>query len=364
MTKIQWTAFYLVCLLTPAATAQVTFDWATIGNPGNAPDSSPQGSVGAVDYVFQISKFEVTNAQYAEFLNAVDPTGANSLGLYDSNMTTNAAGGGITFIRRAADGLKYLPQVGKENKPVIAVNYFDVMRFTNWLHNGQGQGSTETGAYIVADGISEVRSTQAKYHIPNENEWYKAAYHKNDGATGNYWIYPTSTDAVPFSDQPPGADAPDQSNTANFSEDDRIANGYNDGYAVTASDNFVVGPTYTTDVGAYWASSSPYGTFDQGGNVFEWTEGVPGSFRAMRGGNWVYGEGARALMGSFRLEQTSPFEFGVGSGFRVARRVPEPASAMLLAIGAACSLPIVAGLRKRIRMRNLIAHSLKVIGLR
>lgn len=349
MNKIHWTVIHLFCLLPPAAMAQVAFDWATVGNPGNAPDSLPQGPIGAVEYVFQISKFEVTNGQYAEFLNAVDPTGANLFGLYDANMTTNAAGGGITFNRRAADGLKYSTQAGKGNKPVIAVDYFDVLRFTNWLHNGQGQGSTEVGAYTIDDGLSEVRSPQAKYFVPSENEWYKAAYHKNDGVTGNYWRYPTSTDVVPFSDQPPGTDAPDQSNTGNFSVDDGVVNGYNDGYAVTAIDEFIVGPTYTTDVGAYWASSSPYGTFDQGGNVFEWTEGVPGSFRTMRGGNWVYGEGAKALMGSFRLEQSSPFEFGVGIGFRVARVIPEPGSAMMLALGAACSLPVIASLRKRIR---------------
>ena len=35
------------------------------------------GTFGAVDYVYRISKHEVTNAQYTEFLNAVDPTGAN-----------------------------------------------------------------------------------------------------------------------------------------------------------------------------------------------------------------------------------------------------------------------------------------------
>ena len=33
--------------------------------------------------------------------------------------------------------------------------------------------------------------------IPTEDEWYKAAYHKNDGDTGNYFDYPTSSDTVP-----------------------------------------------------------------------------------------------------------------------------------------------------------------------
>jgi formylglycine-generating enzyme len=41
------------------------------------------------------------------------------------------------------------------------------------------------------------RNADAKFWIPTENEWYKAAYHKNDGVTGNYWDYPTRSDSVP-----------------------------------------------------------------------------------------------------------------------------------------------------------------------
>ena len=33
--------------------------------------------------------------------------------------------------------------------------------------------------------------------LPTEDEWYKAAYHKNDGVTGNYYLYPTSSNAAP-----------------------------------------------------------------------------------------------------------------------------------------------------------------------
>ena len=40
--------------------------------------------------MYRISKYDVTNAQYVEFLNAKDPTGANTLGLYSSFMTSDA----------------------------------------------------------------------------------------------------------------------------------------------------------------------------------------------------------------------------------------------------------------------------------
>jgi formylglycine-generating enzyme required for sulfatase activity len=307
--------------------AVVTFDWATVGNPGNGPDDT---GFGAVSNVYRISKHEVTNAQYTEFLNAVDPTGANALPLYNSLMSSNA-NGGINFNSGAANGSKYQLKPGRDNNPVIYVSFFDAMRFTNWLENGQGTGSTESGVYTIGNGLNEIRNPSAAYFIPSEDEWYKAAYHKNNGVTGgatNYFDYPTSTDAVPYSDQPPGSGAPTQSNTANFFRNDYIANGYNDGYAVTGSTCFSGTQNYLTDVGAYTASLSPYGTFDQGGNVWEWNEAViSSSFRGLRGGNWLNG----GLVAAGRFNVDPALEF-LNVGFRVAS-IPEPRTWLLGVLG-------------------------------
>ena len=57
--------------------------------------------------------------------------------------------------------------------PVTYIGFLEAARFANWLHNGQGNGSTETGAYDISDGIK--RQPDARYWIPTENEWYKAA---------------------------------------------------------------------------------------------------------------------------------------------------------------------------------------------
>ena len=49
-------------------------------------------------YAYYISKYEVTNAQYAEFLNA--KAASDPLGLYNASMGSDATFGGITRERR------------------------------------------------------------------------------------------------------------------------------------------------------------------------------------------------------------------------------------------------------------------------
>jgi len=234
--------FVVAILAFSVSSRAATITTVPVGNPGN-PGDSRYGGYGSVGYDYRIATTEVTNAQYVEFLNGVDPTGANALALYNSQMT-NDAKGGITFSSAAANGSKYVVKPGRDNNPVIYARWYSAIRFANWLTNGQGSANTESGSYTLVGGAVPTnpelitRIPGAIWVLPTENEWYKAAYHKNNGVTGNYWDYATGTNSVPFSDQPPGSDAPTQSNTANFFKNDNIANNYDDGYAVTGSSSF------------------------------------------------------------------------------------------------------------------------------
>src|SRR5262245_40161406 len=82
----------LSSLLVASAASAVTMAWTTIGDPGNAADATGFGAVG---YVYAIGTYEVTNAQYAAFLNA--KAAADPLGLYNPSMGSTAypAWGGI-----------------------------------------------------------------------------------------------------------------------------------------------------------------------------------------------------------------------------------------------------------------------------
>jgi Sulfatase-modifying factor enzyme 1 len=108
--------------------------------------------------------------------------------------------------------------------------------------------------------------------------------------------------------------------------------------AVTGSTFFCDGcQNYLTDVGAYTLSTSPYGTFDQGGNVWEWNEThVSGLSRGLRGGSFFGDSGA--LLASFR-HSLDPTATGSPMGFRVAS-IPEPGATVLLIFAALESVVI------------------------
>jgi formylglycine-generating enzyme required for sulfatase activity len=277
-----------------AAAQAVSIEWVTVGAPGNAADTTDGGAVGAVDYVYRISRYETTNAQYAEFLNAVAKT--DTYYLYDTGMGT---WGGIT--RSGSSGsYTYSTIAGRESWPMSMVSWYQSLRFANWLHNGQPSGAqdgttTEDGAYDMSLGTSVVRQPGAEVFLTSDDEWHKAAYY--DARSMSYFEYPAGSD-TPITCAAPGPTA----NTANCKD--------------------VVGDR--TDVGSYTGSASPYGTFDQGGNVGEWTEGIKDYLaeRIVRGGsfdsNSVYW-----LSASSRASSGNP-GFGMSNrGFRVAS-IPEP----------------------------------------
>ncbi len=82
-----WALTTCTLLLTTPARA-IHIDFVPVGNPGNANDTRYQFPLGGVAYEYEIAKYEVTNAQYVEFLNAKDPTGANTVGIFNPSMST------------------------------------------------------------------------------------------------------------------------------------------------------------------------------------------------------------------------------------------------------------------------------------
>lgn len=302
-------------LVAVVSLAQTTVDVVPVGNPGNA-NHGTYGR-GAVAYPYWIGKFEVNNAQYAAFLNAVDANGSDPYDLHVSTM------------RIAYSGGVYAPTSGYENKPVAQMNYWGCCRFANWLHNRQpvrqlvgGYNASDAvvnaGAYTLTqssvDNNTVTRNTDWIWAVPSENEWYKAAFHKNDGVTGNYWLYPTQSGNAPSSEVPPGTDL--VKGAANFK---------------SAVGNVTDCGAYNTQSGGTYVSDSAYGTFDQGGNCWEWNESLPtAATRNLRGAGYTSGNSADLGASVAGLSQNPATYRQAYSGFRVVYSNPPLRGSLVL----------------------------------
>lgn len=286
------TCLIVAFAITPITQAAIPIDTVVVGNPGNANDGTGYGSV---SYTYNIGKTEVTNAQYASFLNST--AAADPHGLYNTAMT------GIS--RSGAPG-SFTYTATTPNTPVNLVSFWDAARFANWLTTGD----TETGVYNLGGVTNPTNDTITRdatawnaggVAIASENEWYKAAYYDPtlNGGTGGYWDFPTQSNTAPTASNPNNIDP----NSANF-------------------DGFVGNPT---DVGAYAIASSYYGTFDQGGNLSEWTDEIRfGTTRLYRGGGY---DDASSVLQVYARNSSTPTAQVLDRGFRVTslNTIPEPA---------------------------------------
>jgi len=227
---------------------QNSIELVEVKDANNTADST---GLGKVNYDYYIGKYEITNAQYVQFLNAVAKT--DQYGLYNKAMGQTGydsygfiCRGGI---KRTGSSGSYVYTVieGRENKPVCNLSIMDAAYYCNWLNSG----SIEIGVYnklTTGKTLKEKfeRSADAvkngAYALPTENEWYKAAFYspKKYNGSGGYWRYPLQVDVM------------DNSKTymANFN------GGVTTDLKNVGSYNY---PTY-------------YGTYDQAGNAGEFTQ--------------------------------------------------------------------------------------------
>ncbi len=302
---------------------QTSVQFVAVGDPNNPPDTTVDidgtTGYGSVSYVYQMGKYDVTMAQYTQFLNAVaktDPYGlynsgmANGQGYYPFGVSQSGNPGSYSYSVTGSD-----PQAG--NLPMTCVTWGDAARFCNWLDNGQptaaeGNGTTEKGAYTLngdtTNLMTETRNPGAKYFIPSENEWYKCAFF--DPSNGSYWTYATQSNTPPSNSLLLSATS---NNDANY---------YNGSYDTDPTN-------YLTPVGEFENSPSPFGAYDMNGDVYQWNEAnISGSYsyRGLRGGSWS--DYSNYLASSYRTYELPTIEV-TAFGFRVAS-VPEPGGIALL----------------------------------
>ena len=277
---------WLVAAILPVLDVSAAFtldgiDFSRVGNAGNSADTT---GYGAVNYDYYIGTYEVTNSQYTSFLNAVAAT--DTYGLYNSGMGTHPSGG----IQQSGSsgGFSYTVKSNMANRPVNFVSFWDAARFSNWLTSG----NTEVGVYALGDVSQPVNGTITRnvtawqaggVAIANENEWYKAAYYDPDlnAGAGGYWDYAHQSNSIGTGD-------------AHY------------------------GNAATIEVGSYEASH--YGTYDQGGNVWELLDDIKGDsdhLRVMRGGAYTTSSSNVDWLSRIISGSRSPTREAVDIGFRI-----------------------------------------------
>jgi hypothetical protein len=298
---------------------QFQMEFVTIGNPGNAPDTTGSPNpAGAVGYTYDIGKFEVSEDMITKF--------------------------------NASQSLQITTVTRGPNKPATSVSWNEAARFVNWLNtstNGFAAYKFTTGGVndhialwtasdtLDYDASNPYRSKRATYVIPSYNEWYKAAYYNPNDST--YYDYANGSNT-----RPTAVVGGTGSNTAVY------------WYTGEAE------PEVPADV-SQAGGLSPYGVMGLGGNVEEFDEvlyygdssNIATTSRGVRGGRW-HTVVASDLSSSSRSSIHPSYENG-GVGFRVASlsssappapAVPEPS---MMVIG---TLFGIGGLMAKRRMKK------------
>jgi formylglycine-generating enzyme required for sulfatase activity len=283
---------------------QFTLDFVPISGTTN-----PTSGYGIVNPDYRIGKFEITNDQWNKFVAAFGAVTGSPSSAYDADF--------------------YSWGTGTSTVPTNCVCWYEAAQFVNWLNTNTGNqpaykftGTPHTGDYTFVPWTSgdtgynasnPYRNTAAKYFMPSEDEWVKAAYWNGTALQ----TYATKDNGFP-------AKGNGTSGTG--------WNYYNNGYATNPYGPWAVGS----------GSQELNGTYDMMGNNFEWMEspGISGNYdagslRGLRGGYW---SNEYDSLVSYYSSHSDPTNEHFSIGFRVAS-VPEPGSlAMLLGFAATALL--------------------------
>jgi formylglycine-generating enzyme required for sulfatase activity len=214
----------------------IDMEFVMVATAGNPADTTGKG---AVNYLYQIGKCEVTIGQFKEAYAA-------------DNRISN---GGEDYWNKGSYSLG-------TNAPATTVTWHEAARFCNWLTSGNAlDGAYQldvSGIVTNVDRASAALAYATVYVIPTEDEWYKAAYWTGSG-------YSTYANGAGF--------APVAHLDSNYSPTDK---------------------PWEVVTGA----QEQNGTFNMMGNVAEWSESVASNQGQYLLGGWYSDNAARFRAGS------------------------------------------------------------------
>lgn len=311
----------------PGVPPNYGYEFVTIGAVGNRATlphevpTRPTLQIGAVNYQYRIAKTEVTGADWFEFVQAYAPYAGSA---YNNTAFTS---GSIIFRGFDPGGIPTYTMNPVHIDQAISFGWRYAARYANWLHNDKAitQDAFENGAYDTSTFTSNPDGTVndqlahnpgAKFWIPTQDEWVKAAYYdpnKNGPGMEGYWLHPGGQD-TPLQGGLPGEPG-----------------------AQTAAPVQGSGPT--PPVASYPGVNAPWGLLDTSGGQAEWTETGFNEFggRRLRYGSYTgVGENYENLDRLDRLTYAFSAS-GERAGLRLASAIPSPSAALFLMLSAMVS---------------------------
>ncbi len=129
----------------------IGIDFVPIGNAGNAADPATGNLYGAVDYNYQMGKYEVTIGQWNSFVSAAGAPAGNPSYAYDGSSSTTG-----------------------DLLPISEVSWYEAAQFVNYLTSGdKSQGAylfngnnTNPGDFLGIDRDSAISTDGSVYVMP------------------------------------------------------------------------------------------------------------------------------------------------------------------------------------------------------
>ena len=281
---------------------QASLQFVSVGDPGNAADSMGYGSV---PYVYRMGEYDVTVAQYCQFLNAVAAT--DTYGLYNGNMASGPVSNDqlptVGIIQSGSPGsytysVSYnstawstypvnLPTVfhsaslAANDSPICCVNWGDAARFCNWLQNGQPTFPAAAPARCPArPRPGRIRSTAIRQATmsPVTHGRPTPFPRRTNGPRRRITTRVRArigTIRRKATRTPPTCCPIRAWTNANYNDAADSSHTGNGGYTDAAN--------YVTPVGAFPSSPGPFGTYNMGGDVFQWIENRHERIQSWRG---------------------------------------------------------------------------------
>lgn len=317
-----WSSLSQIASTGGTVTARVPMFFRVVHRPAQSPSANMVlvaggGQVGGPQYDLYVSKYEVTEQEFINFLNDAEANPGNARGSYTyfdingdvymdssttaSEMMFDISDSNLIYSKNNSVGSRYSGFQDSANNPITGVSWYGALKYCNWLTVSQARGE---GARCFSEGVSTadwrpVNTTQAEWSDGFDNsERFDLA---QNYAGFRLPMTGYGTGVAYFNEYYKAAAWNGSDNTTygfgrnSLTKPDANYEGSDDPY-----DLFTI---ETTPVGFYdgglhsgfqtASNMNQYGIFDLSGNVKEWSLDSPvsgsTSERVLCGGSWYQG---------------------------------------------------------------------------